>query len=340
MINEDLDLTLPKGRGKEAKTNEDSNGKIKENEKKEKDVHNVLSKGEFLADLDLHTIAREFSKFSVENRTLLVPIGFPQAGKSLLLSSLLYYAIKGNDNLFRVLIEEGFPYNKGRKTVDEMVRFFESGRLYETTAIGTLDLIGLRIEPSGSKRPILNLALLDLAGEDIKSIKRSGNAAFTDKINAVFNGLSVDDSPIIFVLITPFIPPIEQGESIDDAHNREDALLFDFLNYIDMNQRQILKNSKYFVIVSQWDKNPNQDQKIDDFIRTKRRSVFGYVKDTDVIWGQYSVGKLLVSKINNVEIQEIVRINYDYPSRFWKKLYQICTNKSLENETFFKKLFS
>ncbi len=302
-------------------------------------IQDILAKKEFLADLDIHNIARVFSSFAAENRTILIPIGFPQAGKSLLLSSLVHYAVKGKETLFRAPIEEQFPYNKGRKTVDEMVRYFESGRLYGASAMGILDLIGIRMEPSKSKLPVLNLAFLDLSGEDIKRIKTNEGAEFTDKINAVFKGLAVDDTPIIFALITPYLPVVLPGETLEKAHNKEDALHFDFLNYIKINQPHLLRNSKFFVIVSQWDKNPDQNQKIDEYIRLKRPSVYNYVKDTNVIWGQYSIGKLLESNLDGVIIQEIIRINYDYPARFWNKLYNICTNKNLNSKSIFEKWF-
>jgi len=300
---------------------------------------NQLPTKAFLADLDTHTIARVFTNFARDKRTLVIPIGFPQAGKSLLLSSLMHYAIKGEDTLFRAPLEGDFPFDKGRKTADDMKRYFESGKIYETTSKGTLDLIGIKMEPAKSKLPTLNLAFLDLAGEDIKKIKTSEGAVFTEKIDAVFNGLRIDDSPIIFALITPYLPAVNNNESLDDAHNREDTLHYDFLNYIKLSQPHLLKNSKFFVIVSQWDKNPNPNEKVEDFIRTKRASVYNYVKNTNVIWGQYSIGKLLETKINGVVVQEIVRINFDYPARFWKKLYTICTNKSLEKKTILEKIF-
>lgn len=302
------------------------------------EAENQLPKTEFLADLNTHQIAKVFTNFSKENRTLIIPIGFPQAGKSLLLSSLMYYAIKGDDTLFKTPLENSFPYDKGRRTVDDMIRYFESGKIYDTTAKGTLDLIGMKMEPSKAKLPTLNLAFLDLAGEDIKTIKTSEGAVFTDKINAVFNGLSIDNTPVIFTLITPYLPVKYDNETLEDAHNRENTLHYDFLNYIRQNQPHLLKNSKFFVIVSQWDNNPNQGEKVEDFIRTKRPSVFNYVKDTDVIWGQYSIGKLLKSKIDGVDFQEIVRINYDFPTKFWKKLYHICTGKTLENKSWLQKL--
>jgi hypothetical protein len=293
----------------------------------------------FLEDLHTHEIARVFSNFKNENRFLIVPIGFPQAGKSLLLSSLMYYARKGKDTLFRTNIENNFPFDKGRIATDQMVVNFDSGKLYDSTRMGSLDLIGINIQPSKSGLVPLKLAFLDLAGEDIKNIKTSESGEFTDKINAVFNGVKLDNSPVIFVLITPYDPPKKAQESSHDAHTREDALHYDFLNYLQQNQPELLKSSKFFVVVSQWDKNLNQNESVEDFIKNHRPSVYGYVKNSDVVWGEYSIGKLLVTNTDGVNIQTIERINFNYPERFWKKMYRICTNMDLDKKTWLEKLF-
>lgn len=297
------------------------------------------SKKAFLSDLTVQDIARVFVDFGVQNRVLVVPIGFPQAGKSLLLSSLMYYARKGEDTLFRTNLVNDFPFDKGRLAADQMVDYFNQGKLYQSTEKGSLDLIGIDIQPAKANLPSLNLAFLDLAGEDIKGIKTSEGAVFTDKINAVFNGVKIDNSPIVFILITPFEPPRKDNETSQNAHDREDALHYDFLNYIKQNQPELLKNSKFFVVVSQWDRNSNPKLDVETFIREKRPSIYNYVKNSRVVWGEYSIGKLLESKIDGVQIQEIVRINYEYPSRFWKKMYQICTDKNLDQKNFWEKLF-
>ncbi|MEP0264271.1 hypothetical protein [Dokdonia sp.] len=305
----------------------------------ENDNNDSTEKREFLADLDIQSIARVFTNFKKENRILIIPIGFPQAGKSLLLSSLMYYSRKGEDTLFKTNLEDNFPFDKGRIAVDEMIKYFNEGKLYEATAKNTLDLIGINLEPSKNNIPNLNLAFLDLAGEDIKKIKLSEGLNFTEKISAVFNGLKIDNSPVIFTLITPYRPALLDNETLQSAHDREDTLHYDFLNYIEMNQPHLLKSSKFFVIVSQWDNNPNENEKVEDYIAEKRPSIYNYVKNKNVVWGEYSIGKLLESEINGLKIQEIVRINRDYPARYWKKLYQICTGKELDKKTWLQKLF-
>jgi hypothetical protein len=297
------------------------------------------AKKNFLSELTVHDIARVFTDFGAQNRVLAIPIGFPQAGKSLLLSSLMYYARRGEDTLFRTNLANDFPFDKGRLAADQMVEYFSQGKIYQATEKGSLDLIGIEIHPAKSNLPPLNLAFLDLAGEDIKGIKTNEGAVFTDKINAVFNGVKIDNSPVVFILITPFEPPRKDDESLQNAHDREDALHYDFLNYIKQNQPELLKNSTFFIVVSQWDRNSNANLDVETYIREKRPSIFNYVKNSAVVWGEYSIGKLLESTIDGIQIQEIVRINYEYPSRFWKKLYQICTNKNLDQKTFWEKLF-
>lgn len=295
----------------------------------------------FLADVPLHNIAKTFTSFGSENRVTVVPIGFPQAGKSMLLSSLFRYAVRGQDTHFNVNLENQFPFNNGRRAADTMINYFEKGKIYSATRKGTLDLVGLRINPTYDKLPTLDLAFLDLAGEDIEGIKSSNKGDFTAKINAVFNGLQVDDSPIIFVLITPFDPPSKNNFSIEEAHQHEDTLHFDFLNYLKQDQPTIFNNSKFFIIVSQWDKNTNAGLTVEKYIQKYRPAIHNSVKNSDVSWGEYTVGKLLTTKDESGNtFQELVKINSEYPARFWRRLYNVCTNKDLEKKSFWEKLFS
>lgn len=312
-----------------------------ETEPNEKKENPLASNHKFLASMPLHVIARNFSSFGAENRVTVIPIGFPQAGKSMLLSSLFRYAVKGKDTLFNTNFENKFPFDNGRKAADTMVEYFENGKIYFSTAKGTLDLVGLSMNPTNPKLPTLQLAYLDLAGEDIENIKTSNRGDFTAKINAVFNGLEVDDSPVIFVLITPFDPPRLETLTSDAAHQREDTLHFDFLNYLKQDQPKLFSNSKFFIVVSQWDKNNNPKVSVEDFIKKHRPAIYNSVKNSEVTWGEYSIGKLLTTTDEEGKVfQELVKIDHDCPARFWKKLYSVCTNKGLDKKTFWEKLFS
>jgi hypothetical protein len=297
----------------------------------------------FLQDMPLPKIASEFSNLRInkEDVTMVIPIGFPQAGKSLFLSSMIYHASKNSNTLFELNRISQRPFDKGHKAADEMIDYFSNRKIYSLTQTGTLDLIGIKIRPIINGRPELNLAFLDLAGEDIKNIKTSIKGDFTEKINAVFNGLRANQNPIIFFLITPFSPPkMNEDETDREAHAREDSLHADFLDYLEQYQPEILNTCQLFVIVSQWDRNLDPKLKIEDYMSQHRKSLFNKVKSKNIVWGSYSVGRLLKQVDDNgmSYVQELVQINDDYPNRLWKKLYYVCTRKHLD--TWWSRLFS
>lgn len=296
-------------------------------------------KKEFLDDLNPHDIALVFSSFSKDRRKLIIPVGFPQAGKSLLLSSLMYYAVKGANTPFRLFQEEDFPFDKGRIAANQMIKYFDEGSLYDPTQEGTLDLLGVTIQPNDPKSPPVKLGFLDLSGEDLKRIKINEGASFTDKINAVFNGIKIDETEVIFLLITPFEPARLDNESRQDAHDREDALHYDFLNFLHVSQPDILKNAQFVVVASQWDRNPDPNEDIESFIQSKRPSLYNLVKKTQVTWGDYSIGKLLESTVEGIKMQTIVRIDYENPLRLWKMLYRLTTRKDLIRKSWWDNLF-
>jgi len=313
---------------------------------KNKFIMTTINKNnEFLADIPLQEIAEVFAHFGSEEegRVTFIPIGFPAAGKSLFLSSLLHYAKSSErEKLFRILPESKFPFSKGRIAFDEMVDYFQKGKLYAANAKGSIDLIGLDIIPTNEKLNTLKISFLDLAGDDIEKIKVSENAEFTGKIKAVLNGLQVNDAATIFALITPFEPAGSTNfGSNSEAHNREDTLHFDFLSFLEKEQPALFKNSKIFIIVSQWDKNRDSQLKIEDYIQKYRPSVYALVKNLNVVWGSYSVGRLLVQEDETGNTyQKLITRNEDYPENLWKTLYRVCTGDDLDQKTFWQKLIS
>lgn len=294
-----------------------------------------LKKTPFLQDMPLAKIASAFSDLRIneEDVTMVIPIGFPAAGKSLFLSSMLFYAAKDTNNLFELHRINHSPFQKGHKSADEMIEYFSNRKIYTLNQQGTLDLIGLKISPRLSGRPELNLAFLDLAGEDIKNIKTSIRGDFTEKINAVFNGLKANLTPTVFFLITPFMPAkLSEEESDREAHVREDALHTDFLDYLEQRQPEIYDNCQIIVIVSQWDKNLNAKLTIEEYMTRYRTALYNKVRNKNVVWGTYSVGRLLRQQNDDgTFMQMLVQINNDYPNRLWKKLYYICTHKYLDS---------
>ena len=294
----------------------------------------------FLSNLSMHEIGVQFVDIGA-NYTTIIPIGFPGAGKSMFLSSLMRYAKSGEGSLFSCNFEVNYPFAEGLKTLDRMVANFERGQLNAVTQKGSLDIFGLKITPNNKKLPQHKMCFLDLAGEDIKNIKTENTGAFPARIRAVLEGLKIDKSPIIFTLITPYSPGSGRGVSANQNHQLEDQLHFDFVNFLQMSQPEILNNSMFYVVVSQWDKNPDSTMDVEDFISNNRPSLYRLIKDKNVIWGHYSAGKVLESEddAGNVSAQLVVR-NDEYPRNFWASLYKVCANEDLDKKSFWDKLFS
>jgi len=308
--------------------------------------------GVSLSSMNEFEIAKAIAKLGNQNRPLVVPIGFPGAGKSLLLSSLFWYGQLGKDTQFKIQqrgdidgkVEGDEYFVNGKRIISNMVNYFNAGKLYERTKSMSMDLIGIDLIPDKHSQspklfPVLPLSFLDLSGEDLKKIKTSEGGGFNSKINAVFKGIDLNNSPLIFFLITSYDPAKSLDETHRDAHQNEDMLHFDFLNYIETNQPHLLGNSMFVIIVSQWDKNSKYPQ-AEDFIREKRPSVYKFVKNANVVWGHYSIGKILSTQVNGLDMEEIISRSEEYPSKLWKILYKICTRRDLDHKSFWEKLFS
>jgi hypothetical protein len=306
-------------------------------------TNNFLDEPQNVNELGGHEIATEFSNLKALNYVTVIPIGFPNAGKTLWLASILSYAKNTVSPLFSITRQRQFPFNGGFIKADYLDNNFKKGGdLPGRTPMGTLDVFGLNILPSKDKLPNLNLAFLDLAGEDVEKIKTSVRGDFSSKIKAIFNGLGIDKSPIVFVLITPFAPPSKKGKSISDAHKDEDALHSDFLNYLQVDEPELLKHSTFFIVVSQWDKNNDQKLTVENFIKNNRPSLYSIVKNVSVIWGNYSIGKILetYNESDGTINANLATIDKVSPERFWKKIYQVCTGRELDEKTWWEKLFS
>ncbi len=284
-----------------------------------------------LRDLSQEKIIRIFDSINDEGRNIIIPIGFPKAGKSLFLSSLMYYCEKDTNKLWDGDYMLEYPYDKGEMSRDQMVTYFDDQKAYPATTSGTIDIIGLDVNPKKNLKPI-KLAFVDLAGEDIEKLSPNNVGEFDDKIEGVLRGCETG-SPI-FCLITPFGP--EKGDVA------EDALHSKFMNYVKMKLPNLYDVSKFIIIVTQWDKIP-KSMKVDveDYIKTKRPKLSTLIsaKGAKIIYGEYSVGKLENTKDDEGKNVVLIRkIDYGYPHNFWNNLYTLVTGKSFENKGWFSQL--
>lgn len=285
-----------------------------------------------LKNLSQVEIVDVFDGINADNRTILIPIGFPGAGKSMFLSSLMYYCEEYTDKLWVEETDMLYPYNRGELSKKIMVDFLKNKRGIPTTPTGSIDLIGLKINPHKDV-PEVKIALLDLAGEDLKNaaINSATQGVLDDKIEGILHGCS--GGKPIFCLITPYQPVIGDKEE-DDLHYR-------FINYIKQKFPKLFKVSKFIVIVSQWDKVIDDNLKEESYLKNQRPKLYNLIsnKDFPVYYLAYSVGEIRNLKDSNGEhIVHISKINFSYPNRFWNRLYTVITGKDLENLSWWERL--
>ncbi|MXV38459.1 hypothetical protein GO491_07180 [Flavobacteriaceae bacterium Ap0902] len=282
-----------------------------------------------LSELDILKIFNEFTR-GKNKRQVIIPVGFPQAGKSFLLSSLFYYSRKATERNWKANFENKEPFNDGFLSVNTMVDYFQQKKQYPQTISGTVDIIGVRMEPSRRNLPVSEYAFIDLAGEDLKEIKVSNQGKFGDQINGILK--SIAGSRPIFLLITPYEPALGDHD--------EDTLHSDFLNHLKMNLTNLFNESIFVVIVSQWDKNPNREtDSVEEYIEQNRPQLYGQIQNSNTVYGEYSVADITTGKDN--EGNEFIffqQINKEYPKRLWDRLYKISTGKDL-SKSWWEKLF-
>ena len=292
-----------------------------------------------LAELSAKQILEIFADISDTGTPIIIPIAFPNAGKSMFLSSLLYSGSEfGDRSGFLLQPLTSRHYKNGSGTTQHMINAFVAKKAYRRNVAGTLDIIGTKLEPHSANRNSQEFALVDLSGEDIKRLisdeeDGTGVAEFTDpKLQAILNGCAEGNT--IFCLITPFMP--------QDGDAKENELHGRFLTYIESEYPALFQNSKFIVVVAQWDKVP-ANKKITpiEYIQNNRRILYNKLvaRNTNVVYTEYSVGTIVNTEDeNNVPVAVITRINTVYPSKLWNHFYKQTTGNDIISISWWDKI--
>lgn len=288
-----------------------------------------------ISKLSQQEIIRFFNTLHKEKRKIIIPVGFPKAGKSLFLSSLLYYCAKDPHKPFLTKNLESEYYLAGHHARNQMVKYFNEREAYPANKAGTIDLIGVDIEPKKKSLPKLRLGVLDLAGEDLEKILLDEREAINDTLDGILKACNKVGA--VFCLITPYRKN-EFKKSGEDASYRsdeeEDQLQSDFINYLKNNHQGLLSNSQFIVLVTQWDENNEEDMKsVEQYIEERRPGLHGAIhSDFNLVYGAYSVGDVIETKDSEgKEYILISEIDSDYPKEFWSNLYTILTGKKFKS---------
>lgn len=247
--------------------------------------------------------------------------GTSESGKSVILSSMLYY-LKSYAGVLRPKL--GTPNTKEANVL--LSDFFENirqGILPNRTTRDHVTRLDLVFEPNNkSKRVVpIDLTFLETSGENHNEIRRGGN--YHSSIESFLNA----NVPITFIIVT----------SYESAH-REDSLINEFLDELERKGKN-LRSVNAVLVISKWDKSGRMDvessEELDNFIierlpmTSQRINTYGLTKTYYTVGSvQNSTGEERISLLNlsTAEVlskwlyKSIVGYDLDYEGTFWERL--------------------
>lgn len=282
------------------------------------------SSDNFLGE-DLHVPIGEGSSEEIKNKdsNFIFFFGTADSGKSVILSSMLYY-LSSQVGVLLPRLES--PNSKEAQVL--LSDFFENirqGILPNRTQrdqVTRLDLVFQPNNKSEKVRPI-NLTFLETSGENHNEIRRGGSyhSSIEDYLNAKI--------PLTFIIVT----------SYDTAH-RDDTIINDFLDEL-VRKKHSIKSIKIILVISKWDKSGKMSvtnsNDLDDFVRdrlsrtSQRMDTYGYPKT------YFTIGRLQVGQLG----ERITMLNLSSAERLSKWLYKSITDYPLDYEgTFWERIKS
>ncbi|WP_326983296.1 hypothetical protein VUJ46_01740 [Chryseobacterium sp. MYb264] len=247
--------------------------------------------------------------------------GTAESGKSVILSSMLYY-LRSHAGVLRPKL--GTPNSKEANVL--LSDFFENirqGVLPNRTTRDQVTRLDLVFEPNNkSKRVVpVDLTFLETSGENHNEIRRGGS--YHSSIESFLNA----NIPLTFIIVTSY-----------EAAHRDDSLINEFLDELERKGKN-LKSVNAILIVSKWDKSGRMDvespEELDGFVSERlpmtaqRIDTYGLSKTYYTIGSvQNAVGQEKVSLLNlsTAEVlskwlyRSIVGYDLDYEGTFWERL--------------------
>jgi len=301
---------------------QDSN-KIPKNDFKYKIVGTNLltnfSEGDILKDIALRIS---------HGRRLIVPIGLPQAGKSMFIASLIAYAFKRTikeDNSCN--FEHIFP--KESSGVKAITDALDKREVLPSTVSNQITIIDLDMK-SRYHRQSIKISLIDFAGEDIERLigKREDTQGTAKKIEKILAACVAQKA--IFAIITP----VDNGTVISEVSQfdkDEDNEMKSFISKLKIGNQKLYNITKLLFVVSKWDVLP-QSIESEKYIKLHRNQLH-----TEYVSSKNKYG-LMPFSVGNVVGDTIIDINLRSPKKFWYTLYRWSTGKHVL--PWWKRLFS
>ncbi|OCA70357.1 hypothetical protein BBH99_14305 [Chryseobacterium contaminans] len=253
--------------------------------------------------------------------------GTAESGKSVILSSMLYY-LRSYAGVLRPKL--GTPNSKEANVL--LSDFFENirqGVLPNRTTRDQVTRLDLVFEPNNrSKRVIpIDLTFLETSGENHNDIRRGGS--YHSSIEIFLNA----NIPLTFIIVTSY-----------ETAYKDDSLINEFLDELERKGKN-LKSVNAILVISKWDKSGRMDvesaEALDAFISehlpmtSQRIDTYGLSKTYYTIGSiQNTTGseKIDLLNLSTAEVlakwlyRSITGYDLDYEGTFWERIKFSFTN--------------
>lgn len=253
--------------------------------------------------------------------------GTAESGKSVILSSMLYY-LRSYAGVLRPKL--GTPNSKEANVL--LSDFFENirqGVLPNRTTRDQVTRLDLVFEPNNRSTRVvpIDLTFLETSGENHNDIRRGGS--YHSSIETFLNA----NIPLTFIIVTSY-----------ETAYKDDSLINEFLDELERKGKN-LKSVNAILVISKWDKSGRMDvesaEALDDYISdhlpmtSQRIDTYGLSKTYYTIGSiQNTTGseKIDLLNLSTAEVlakwlyRSIVGYDLDYEGTFWERIKFSFTN--------------
>lgn len=246
--------------------------------------------------------------------------GSASSGKSVILSSLLYY-LRARAGILRPTAET--PNTKeAQKLLSQFLDDISKGVLPARTTKDQVTRVDLTFEPNNKSKKVrpINLTFLETAGDNNYEIRHGGQ--FHSSLETYLNA----KIPLTFIIVT----------SYENAH-KEDTFINEFIDELEKKGKNI-KSINIILIISKWDKSGNgyaTMEEVENFIAERLPMTNSIIDVHNLNRSFYTVGKIE----NGNGGERIKNLNLDTAEVLGKWLYESIVGYPLDFEgTFWEKI--
>ncbi len=253
-----------------------------------------------------------FKDLQDRDSTYVFLFGKQQAGKTVLISSLIYHMGVDQDGALET--RRRHDNLKGAAYLKSLYKSVREGYFMDRTSVGALYELDLAYVPNKPRVP-MNLTFLEMSGEDLSKVELSRHSMgkLPDNIDVFMNCPDID---LIFLLVAAYDEAAEQ-----------DAMMIDFLDYL-REKKPDFNSSNILLVISKWDRYDGiYKEDVESFVKEKMPLLYSRIKGESGSIARFSIGQ--VSESND----HIIRLNEERPNAIKRWLYKTITGRKIKSDT-------